>query len=178
MSFYLFIKPRLSLRALWADLWYKLNSHQLWIVLVTSKAYLCTFNIKPWKKKQNTQCDRGTHSIMSLMVWVMICFTLSVSSSAIPCSPMLNDASLVLPSYLHSRRYSTRSQQICEYHGYAKHVVKENGQLLKMIYFIHTWDVYTRNGHKVYTTKQLVSPYTHPTTEEKSVPILGSMRAL
>lgn len=42
------------------------------------------------------------HFIMSSMVWLMICLTLSVSSSAIPCSPMLNDASLVLPSYLHS----------------------------------------------------------------------------
>lgn len=39
--------------------------------------------------------------MMSSMVWLMISFTLSVSASAMPCSPMLNDASLVLPSYLH-----------------------------------------------------------------------------
>lgn len=42
---------------------------------------------------------------MSSMVWLMICFTLSVSSADIPWSPMLNEASLVLPSYLHNRTF-------------------------------------------------------------------------
>ena len=42
----------------------------------------------------------------------MICLTRSVSSSAIPCSPMLNDASLVLPSYLQeSARQSALSKR-------------------------------------------------------------------
>lgn len=43
--------------------------------------------------------------MMSLMVWLMMCFTVSVSSSAIPCSPMLKDASLVLPSYLSDKTF-------------------------------------------------------------------------
>lgn len=46
---------------------------------------------------------------MSSMVWLMICFTLSVSSSVIPCSPMLKDASLVLPSYLNKRTFQKQA---------------------------------------------------------------------
>lgn len=42
----------------------------------------------------------GAYSMMSSMVRPMSRFTLSVSSSAIPCSPTLKEASLVLPSYL------------------------------------------------------------------------------
>lgn len=49
--------------------------------------------------------DPVTYSMMSLMVWLMMCFTVSVSSSAIPCSPMLKDASLVLPSYLRNKTF-------------------------------------------------------------------------
>ena len=60
-----------------------------------------SFSIMKWSHSLTKgDWDCGTHSIMSSMVWLMICFTLSVSSSAIPCRPMLNDASLVLPSYL------------------------------------------------------------------------------
>lgn len=49
---------------------------------------------------QESRLDQGTYSIILSMVWLMICFTLSISSSSTPCSPILNDASLVLPSYL------------------------------------------------------------------------------
>lgn len=80
-----------------------------------------------------------TYSMMSSMVRLMICFTLSVSSSAIPCSPMLKDASLVLPSYLSNRtfqhvstrqtvgvfgRFSFLPQQNCQ-HGW-NHVTYGN----------------------------------------------------
>lgn len=44
--------------------------------------------------------DEGAYSMMSSMVWLIRSFTLSVSSSAMPCSPTLKEASLVLPSYL------------------------------------------------------------------------------
>lgn len=46
---------------------------------------------------------------MSSKVWLMICLTLFVSSSATPCRPMLKDASLVLPSYLQNRTSRSKS---------------------------------------------------------------------
>lgn len=46
------------------------------------------------------RCSNSAYWMMSSMVWLMRSFTLSVSSSEIPCSPMLKEASLVLPSYL------------------------------------------------------------------------------
>lgn len=94
--------------------------------------------------------SRGTYSMMSSMVWLMMRLTFSVSSSAIPCSPMLNDASLVLPSYLNDilTRSANSSRQT------------ETG---------------AASARRRAVAVQL---RTHPTTEEKSVPMLGSMSAL
>lgn len=42
----------------------------------------------------------SAYFMMSSMVWLMIRFIYSISCSAMPCKPMENEASLVLPSYL------------------------------------------------------------------------------
>ncbi len=73
-----------------------------------------------------------THSMMSSMVWLMICFTLSVSSSAIPCSPMLNDASLVLPSYLRKTAFQNSVNQHMT-------VKIKNGQIIKSFFLVRVW---------------------------------------